>query len=196
MTMNRALGATALIVLFSTGAIAFADPIYSSSGQGTFNGQTSATMQIALPDAVAALEQKYNGRVLQIRYADASGHGIYDAVVAADGTVAHAQVDATTGQVVAVGDAMEDSTLDSVGQADVRSIAKADIPLSRAIETAEQAYEGQAVGAALAKPLSLDNRVLAYSVVIIRHGRAEHVAVDANTNEVIEDPEVLETRAP
>ncbi len=151
-----------------------------------------------LAAAVAAIEQKTGGRVAEIRYHDRNGRGVYDAEVIVGNALSQSRVDARTGKVIAF-ERHETPAwmLDWESRADIKSLAKATVPLPQAILTAEKASNGAvATDAGLAKPLTAGNSVLAYNVEVVRDGSPRRIAVDANTDEVIADPNMLETWSP
>jgi len=151
-----------------------------------------APSSASLPTAIATIEAKTGGKVMDIRFVDAGGAPVYEAVVVTPGNVALARLDVGTGVVSGFDhDQVSDQSYDWEHQRDLRSFAKATTPLSTAIATAEAAAEAPAVNAGLAAPLTPDNNVLAYNIEIVKYGRVERVAVDATTDQVIVDPSAL-----
>jgi uncharacterized membrane protein YkoI len=144
----------------------------------------------SLPKAIATIEAKTHGKVMNIRFEDdGKGTPIYDAVVVAPHAVGLARFYARTGEVSGIGDdKTSDSRLKWEQLGDVKSFAKATTSLSKAIATAEQAAGAPAINAGLAKRLTPTNDVLAYNIEVLKDGRAERIAVDANSDEVIADP--------
>lgn len=147
---------------------------------------------VSLPTAITTIEAKTGGKVMNIRFADAGGTPVYDAVVVTPGNVGTARLDARTGNVSGFDhDQVSDQSFDWEHQRDLKSFAQATTPLSTAIATVEQLAGTPAVNAGLATPLTPDNDVLAYNIEVVKDGRVERVAVDAMTDEVIADPSAL-----
>jgi uncharacterized membrane protein YkoI len=144
----------------------------------------------SLPKAITTIEAKTHGKVMNIRFEDdGKGTPIYDAVVVTPHAVGLARFYARTGEVSGIGDdKTSDSRLKWEQLGDVKSFAKATTSLSKAIATAEQAAGAPAINAGLAKRLTANNDVLAYNIEVLKDGRAERIAVDANSDEVIADP--------
>jgi len=151
-----------------------------------------APSSASLPTAISTIEAKTGGKVMDIRFVDAGGAPVYEAVVVTSGTVGLARLDAQTGAVSGFDhDQTPDQSYDWEHQRDLNSFAKATTPLSAAIETAEQLAGTSAVNAGLAEALTPDNDVLAYNIEVVKGGRVERIAVDAATNEVIADPSAI-----
>ena len=83
-----------------------------------------------------------------------------------------------------------DGRLDAY-RAYMKSIAKAEVPLTAAILQAEEAEDAPAIAAGLASPLSPTTAVLAYNIELIRGDRPVRVAIDAQTGRRIANPEAL-----
>jgi osmotically-inducible protein OsmY len=73
----------------------------------------------------------------------------------------------------------------------MRSIDKAEVPLTDAILRAEERASAPAIGAGLAKPLSGSNAVLAYYVETMASGKRRVLAIDAKNGTFISNPESL-----
>jgi uncharacterized membrane protein YkoI len=147
---------------------------------------------VSLPTAITTIEAKTGGKVMNIRFVDAGGAPVYDAVVVTSGNVGTARLDARTGNVSGFDhDQVSDQSFDWEHQRDLKSFAKATTPLSAAIATAEQLAGAPAVNAGLASPLTPDNDVLAYNIEVVKNGRVDRIAVDATTDQVIADPGAL-----
>jgi uncharacterized membrane protein YkoI len=148
---------------------------------------------VSLPRAIGIIETKTGGKVMDIQVSSAGGQTVYDAVVVKPGKVGNARLSGRTGAVSAMQDAdFSVSNLNWHDRADVSSFSKATVPLATAVKTVEQSAGGAtAVNAGLAKPLSANNSVLAYNIEVVKDGRANRVAIDANTGEVIADPGAL-----
>jgi uncharacterized membrane protein YkoI len=146
----------------------------------------------SLPTAIATIEAKTGGKVMNIRFVDAGGAPVYEAVVVTPDNVGLARLDVQTGVLSGFDhDQVSDQSFDWEHQRDLNSFAKATTPLSTAIETVEQLAGTTAVNAGLATPLTPDNDVLAYNIEVVKNGRVERIAVDATTDEVIADPSAL-----
>jgi uncharacterized membrane protein YkoI len=146
----------------------------------------------SLPTAISTIEAETGGKVMDIRFVDAGGAPVYEAVVVTSGTVGLARLDAQTGALSGFDhDQVSDQSYDREHQRDLTTFAKATTPLSAAIETAEQITGTSAVNAGLAAPLTPDNDVLAYNIEVVKDGRVEQIAVDATTDEVIANPSAL-----
>jgi uncharacterized membrane protein YkoI len=151
-----------------------------------------APSSVSLPTAISTIEAKTGGKVMDIRFVDAGGAPVYEAVVVTPDKVGLARLDTQTGVLSGLDhDQVSDQSYDWEHQRDLRSFAKATTPLSTAIETVEQVAGVPAVNAGLAAPLTPDNDVLAYNIEVVKDGRVERIAVDATTNEVIADPNAL-----
>jgi uncharacterized membrane protein YkoI len=184
MRISRAFAAMVAGVLLSAwAAVALADPPASGSGS------------TSLANAVATLEKSSGGRVLEIRYDGPGTEGSYSAVIAAKGALTHARLNVRTNQVADIGSSKPDWMLSWERRADISSIDKTQVPLPQAIMNAEKTLDGPAVAAGLAKALSPTNSVLAYNIAVLRDGRPQRIAIDANTNEVIADSSMFDSWA-
>jgi uncharacterized membrane protein YkoI len=162
------------------------DPTEAMSALGNLD-----TVSVSLPHAIAAIETKTGGRVMDIRYEGDSGQPVYDAVVVTPHDVGVARIYGETGTPSGIADEFSIASLDWKQRSDVTSFNKATVPLSAAIENVEQLSGGHVVDAGLAKPLTPDNDVLAYNVEYAMNGTLHTVAIDATTGEVIADPDAL-----
>ena len=147
----------------------------------------------SLPNAIAAIEAKTHGKVMNIRFEDdGGGKPVYEAVVVEPHAVGLARFYAGTGKVSGITDHQTpDGTLKWEQLGDVKSFGKATTPLSKAIATVEQIAGAPAINAGLAKRLTPGDDVLAYNIEVLKDGKAERIAVDANSDEVIADPGAL-----
>ena len=147
----------------------------------------------SLPKAITAIETKTRGKVMNIRLeSDGSGTPVYDAVVVTPSAVGVARFYTRTGKVSGIGDdKTSDQRLKWEQLGDVKSFGKATTPLSKAITTVEQIAGAPAINAGLAKRLTPSDDVLAYNIEVLKDGRTERIAVDANSDEVIADPGAL-----
>jgi uncharacterized membrane protein YkoI len=187
------LGATiaSTCALFAGAALAAPqltdNPTEPSSAIGTLD-----TASVSLPHAIAAIETKTGGKVMDIRYESDAGQPVYDAVVVTPHEVGVARIYGKTDTVSgAADDQFSIGSLDWQQRSDVTSFEKATVPLSTAIENVEQLSGGRVVDAGLAKPLTPDNDVLAYNVEYASNGTLHTLAIDATTGQVIADPSAL-----
>jgi uncharacterized membrane protein YkoI len=190
------VAATAILL---AGGVAFAqstDTGRLTAQGGWANGAVYDGQSMSLANAIKAVEQQTGGKVLEIRFENRNGRGVYNAVVSANGALTHARVDAKSDEILKFEGSTPDWMLNWQARADVRSLNKTTVPLPKAVQTAEQFGVGTAIDASLAKPLTPENAVLAYNVEVVRDGHPVRVAVDANTDQVIADPNMLETWAP
>jgi hypothetical protein len=147
----------------------------------------------ALAEAVQALEDETGGKVLEIRFArDPDEEPSFEAVLAVDDELVYMRAYSVTGLFEVLETAelpawMAGRTL----TAHMKSIAKAEVPLTAAILQAEEAEDAPAIAAGLASPLGPTTAVLAYNIELIRGDRPVRVAIDAQTGRRIANPEAL-----
>lgn len=199
MRSHMLVGALAAASILATGAASAqqsADGESRAGGSGWSKAALFDGQAMSLANAILAIESKSGGKVLEIRFDDHAGRGVYNAVVSANGALSHARVDARTDEILSFDGTTPDWMLGWEQRADVRSLDKATVPLNQAVATAEKFGVGSAVNAGLAKPLTAENDVLAYNIEIVRGGRPIRVAVDATTNQVIANPDMLDTWSP
>ncbi|HET7607994.1 MAG TPA: hypothetical protein VFL84_04910, partial [Gammaproteobacteria bacterium] len=140
-----------------------------------------------------ALEDETGGKVLEIRFArDANDEASFEAVVTADDELVYMRAYSGTVPV----EVLETAELPAwmAGwklTAYMKSIEKAEVPLTAAILQAEEAENAPAIAAGLAKPLSPTTAVLAYNIELIRGDQPVRVAIDAQTGRRIANPEAL-----
>jgi hypothetical protein len=147
----------------------------------------------SLTKAVGALEDSTGGKVLEIRFVDDVGHDHFESVVAKPDEVIY----------VAVNPVNEDITKIAIKELPVwmlnwkltqyvRSIEKANTPLTKAVADAESRAQAPAIGAGLAKPLTGTNQVLAYNIeLLLADGKRKRVAIDDASGARIANPEEL-----
>jgi uncharacterized membrane protein YkoI len=144
---------------------------------------------VSLPRAIAAVEAKAGGKVMDIRLEGGGSKPVYDAVVVTSDKVGMARISAQTGTASGIDDGeFSIRSLKWEQRREVTSFEKAATPLSTAIETVEQIAGAPAIDAGFAKPLTPTNDVLAYNVEFVKGGQVHRVAVDAATGQVIADP--------
>jgi uncharacterized membrane protein YkoI len=146
---------------------------------------------VSLAGAIADVEAKTGGKVINIRFKDVDGTPSYQAVVVTPNDVGLAQVNARSGHVSGLDRKISDRSLKWEQRNDLKSFAEANTPLSKAIAKAERLAGGPAVNAGLAKSLTPNNDVLAYNIEVLKLGQVQRIAVDATTGEVIADPDTL-----
>ena len=186
----RLLPGVALVALLSTSVqsqvvVVVSNPAYYES-----------VTRSALAEAVEALEDETRGKVLEIRFArDADDEASFEVVLVADDELVYMRAYPVTDilEVLEIAELppwMAGWTLTAY----MRSIAKAEVPLTAAILQAEVAEDAPAIAAGLASPLSATTAVLAYNIELIRGDRPVRVAIDARTGRRIANPEALYER--
>jgi hypothetical protein len=147
----------------------------------------------ALATAIRVLERSTNGRVLEVRFARApDDEASFVAVIAKDDELAYIREYPVTEpidviQVTELPAWMADWKLNAY----MKSAEKAKVPLADAVEAAERAEKAPAVAAGIAKPLDATTAVLSYNVEILRNGKPQRVAIDAESGHRIANPEAL-----
>ena len=183
----RLLLGISLVALLSTSAqsqvvVVVSNPAYYES-----------VTRSALAEAVEALEDETRGKVLEIRFArDADDEASFEVVLVADDELVYMRAYPVTDilEVLEIAELppwMAGWTLTAY----MRSIAKAEVPLTAAILQAEEAEDAPAIAAGLANPLRPTTAVLAYNIELIRGDRPVRVAIDARTGRRIANPEAL-----
>jgi hypothetical protein len=186
----RLLLGIVLVALLSTSArsqvvVVLSNPTYYES-----------VTRSALADAVQALEDETGGKVLEIRFArDTDEEASFEAVVTADDELIYMRAYPLTDtfkslEIAELPPWMAGWTLTAY----MKSIAKAEVPLTAAIVEAEEVEDAPAIAAGLARPLSATTAVLAYNIELIRDQRPVRVAIDAQTGRRIANPEALYER--
>ena len=192
MTTKRLPGSAAMLSALLLGSVALGDPRLTESPESLRALGSADPGSVVLENAAAQIEGRTGGRVMEVRFHDETGHPAYIAVIAKSGAIDAVRMDGVSGQITRMANTrVPDWALSWERRADVHSARQATVPLSSAIVTAENAARGPAIEAGLAKPLTANNQVLAYNVEVVMRGRPELIAVDANTNEVIANPNSL-----
>ena len=154
----------------------------------------------ALADATRVLEDSGAGKVLEIRLADQAGDPVFEAALKkpeGDGVV-YMRVTVPGDEIAHIKVSelpqwMVDYHLDAY----MRSVDKAKVPLTNAIERAEKRADAPAVAAGIARPLTSGNAVLAWFVETLKGKKRELLAIDAVYGAPIANPEELyERRTP
>jgi len=146
-----------------------------------------------LSQAIAAAQSATGGKVLDIRYhVDRKAGPGFDAVVANAQGFARVRVSLGTNAITPFpADQVPGNAAEWSLRADAESLTQARLSLADAVTEAEQTRDGRVIDARIARPLSGDNSVLAYDVVMIEGGRHTHVVIDAETGQKIADPQPL-----
>jgi hypothetical protein len=147
----------------------------------------------SLTKAVGALEDSTGGKVLEIRFVDEVGHEHFESVVAKPDEVIYMAVNPVNENVTKIAiKELPASMLNWKLTQYVRSIEKANVPLTKAVADAESLAQAPAIGAGLAKPLTGANQVLAYNIeLLLADGKRKRVAIDATSGAKIANPEEL-----
>lgn len=147
----------------------------------------------SLTKAVGALEDSTGGKVLEIRFVDEVGHEHFESVVARPNEVIYMAVNPVNEDVIKI--AIKELPVWMLNwklTQYVRSIEKANVPLTKAVADAESLAQAPAIGAGLAKPLTGTNQVLAYNIELrLADGKRKRVAIDATSGAKIANPEEL-----
>jgi hypothetical protein len=151
-----------------------------------------------LPLAIVAAEKFSGGRALEAGFRVRQSVPGFDAVTAKAAAFSRVRIDIPSNVAAAIAEADVPAWMANwVLKAYAKSLAKAKLSLGDAVVKAEEIADAPAVDAAIAKPLTADNAVLAYDVEVIKNNRPERVAIDAVTGEQIENPDpVLESWTP
>jgi uncharacterized membrane protein YkoI len=166
-----------------------AQPAYQKEDISSFNGTADS-----IPSAISKIEAGTGGKVIEIRFSSSGGTPGYHVVVAKGGQVQFMHLEAQSGKLTTTQDNMVPTAmLKWRGRADVGFAEKAKVPLSTAIQTAQQADDNApAIAAGIARSASNPtSEVHAYNVLIVRDGNVQRRAVDSDTGQVIADPSAL-----
>jgi hypothetical protein len=191
MSNARFLAATATVLLAATATVAYAVPksfyMHHASAADLAAAQAGRG---SLNRAISAVETLTHGRVLEIR-PSADGVGRYDAVVSHDGTVDHALVNLTTGQVAVIDQGQQPARsfdFASKNRANI-VVTGSKVSLSEAVADAEQTSRGVAVSATTTP--SADGYIVAHDIQTVKADMVIPVLVDAKTGLVIADPQAF-----
>lgn len=149
----------------------------------------------ALPRVIERAQDMTGGFVVEARYSRRDGKGGYDVLVSKGGqldSIRLERFDSGAVQTIQL-NARPDWMLKWMQRADIRIVRHAKVPLDEAVRTAEQSAGGPAVAAGVARgDASAAVDVRAYNVLIdLPDGRMRRVAVDANSGQIIADPNAL-----
>jgi uncharacterized membrane protein YkoI len=162
------------------------------AGVGPTQTDAADVTESSLAKAVGALEASTGGKVLEIRFVDEVGHERFESVVAKRNAIIYMSVNPVNEDVTEIAiKELPAWMLDWKLTGYVKSIGKANVPLTKAIADAEAMARAPAIGAGLAKPLSGTNQVLAYNIELLTDGKRQRIAIDATNGAKIANPEAL-----
>jgi uncharacterized membrane protein YkoI len=174
--------------------VAGAGPAQTGAAVQTEAAQTEAADMSgpSLAKAVDALEAATGGKVLEIRFVDEKGHERFESVVAKPDGVIYMAVNPVSEDVTEIAIKKLPAWMLNWKLTEyVKSIEKANLPLSKVVAQAEAQAKAPAIGAGLARPLSGANQVLAYNVELLKDGKRERIAIDATSGAKIANPDEL-----
>jgi uncharacterized membrane protein YkoI len=165
-------------------------PSFTNADISAFHGNDNT-----LVNAIALIEQSTGGKVIDIRFSNSTnGMPGYNVVIVKAAQVQFFHFEERSKHVTEL-DASSKPVymLNWRGKSDVHFAMQAQVPLSTAVQTAEQSHPGSpAMAAGIARSASNpDSEVHAYNVLLNRGGSVKRVAVDSATGEVISDPSAL-----
>jgi len=165
-------------------------PSFTNADISAFHGNDNT-----LVNAIALIEQSTGGKVIDIRFSNSTnGMPGYNVVIVKAAQVQFFHFEERSKHVAEL-DASSKPVymLNWRGKSDVHFAMQAQVPLSTAVQTAEQSQPGSpAMAAGIARSASNpDSEVHAYNVLLNRGGSVKRVAVDSSTGEVISDPSAL-----
>jgi uncharacterized membrane protein YkoI len=165
-------------------------PAFTNADISAFHGDDNT-----LVNAIALIEQSTGGKVIDVRFSNATnGTPGYNVVIVKAAQVQFFHFEGRSKHVVEL-DASSKPVymLDWSDKTDVHFALQAQVSLSTAIQTAEQSQSGApAMAAGIARSASNpSSEVHAYNVLLNRGGSVKRVAIDSATGEVIADPSAL-----
>jgi uncharacterized membrane protein YkoI len=164
-------------------------PSFTNDDISAFHGNNNT-----LVNAIAVIEQSTGGKVIDVRFSNTNNMPGYNVVLVKAAQVQFFHFEERSKHVVEL-DASSKPIymLNWRGKADVHFAQQAQVPLSTAIQTAEQSQPGApAMAAGIARSASNpDSDVHAYNVLLNRGGSVKRVAIDSATGQVISDPSAL-----
>jgi len=147
-----------------------------------------------LINALQATEKASGGKVIDIRFSYPNGIPTYNAVVVKGSQVQFFKINEPFRNVAEL-DANSKPVwmLNRNAKADVHYAQQATVPLTKAIQVAEQAGNGApAMAAGIARSASNpDSDVQAYTVLLNVAGTVRSVSLDISTGQMIADPSTL-----
>jgi uncharacterized membrane protein YkoI len=189
--MLKSFPAAIMVGLLPLAGVAFGQGVaqrdYTTTDVAAFQGDANT-----LANAVQTVERASGGKVLEIRFTDRNGEPGYHAAVLKDGSVEFVHLNPQTGKIASIDAANRPGWMLDMRQRDeIRYAEAAKIPLAQAILTAEQSYTNEpavAAGIAMSSPTSA---VHAYNVLLDAQTGTQRVAVDADSDQIIADPQAL-----
>lgn len=175
-------------------ALAAPPALFAQHDGGAYDARDySNVSDTSLTNAIKAIEQSVGGRVLEVRLLHSHGPG-FAAVVSKGQDLINVRYTEPSRQVdkLAVSETPQWMT-DWMLREDAKDIRKATVAPADAVQKVQQAMGAPAVDIGLARPLSGGNSVLAYNVEVVKDGTPQRVAIDANTGQMIADPQSLLT---
>jgi uncharacterized membrane protein YkoI len=192
--MQRTIPFLLSVCLSSLANVALAQqvsqPAFTKADISSFHGNDNT-----LVNAIALIEQSTGGKVIDIRFSNATnGMPGYNVVVVKAEQIQFFHFEERSKHVIEL-DASSKPVymLNWRGKSDVHFAMQAQVSLSTAIQTAEQSQPGApAMAAGIARSASNpESEVHAYNVLLNRGGSVKRVAIDSATGQVIADPSAL-----
>jgi len=144
-----------------------------------------------LSHALRVIEMSTGGHVLEIRLLHRKAPA-FEAVVAMGRDLVNVRVRALDDQVTRISvNETPRWMLDWRLRAEMRDVQHAKLSAADAIRRVEDSTQAPAIDAAIARPTTPTNRILAYDVEVLKGGQPRRVAIDAQTGEIIADPSSL-----
>ncbi len=189
--MSRKFQIILLAGLLPLAGAAFAQGVtqkdYTNANVSAFHGDANTLVQ-----AIRTVEQTSGGKVLEIRFTDAGGEPGYHAAVLKDGQVEFMRLEQKSGKLTPIDEKSRPVWMLNMHSKDyIHDAETAKVPLSEAVLTAEKSFDNvPAVAAGIAMAAATSD-VHAYNVLLDQRTGTHRVAVDANDDEVIADPQAL-----
>jgi uncharacterized membrane protein YkoI len=189
--MSRSFKAILLAGLLPVAGMAMAQGVtqkdYTTADIAAFHGDANSLAQ-----AIQSIEQSSSGKVLEIRFTDSGGQPGYHAAVLKGNDVEFVRLDAQSGKLNPMDEKSRPVWMLNMRTKDyIKDAQNARVDLSQAIATAEKGYDNMpAVAAGIAMTAST-SEVHAYNVLLDERTGTKRVAVDANDDQIIADPQAL-----
>jgi uncharacterized membrane protein YkoI len=191
--MKRTIALSLCVCLWPLANVTFAQqvsqPSFTNQDISAFHGDSNT-----LVNTISVIEQSTGGKVIDIRFSSTNGTAGYNVVLVKGAQVQFFHFEERSKHVVEL-DASSKPIymLNWQGKADVHFAQTAQVSLSTAIQTAEQAHPGApAMAAGIARSASNpESEVHAYNVLLNRAGSVKRVAIDSATGQEIADPSAL-----
>jgi uncharacterized membrane protein YkoI len=185
--MNNRLAMGVLLALFQLSSLAMAQSqriaeamSYPKADLAAFHGN-----QTTLTHAIDEIQQTSGGKVIEIRFVDHNGKPGFHSVVARQDQVKFARLEPPSKQLIPIS-STPDWMLKWQQKNEVHFAATAQVPLSQAIRTAENAQGAPAIAAGMARSAAT-SEVHAYNIMLDDRGSLKRLAVDSSTGEIISD---------